>query len=231
MGAHAVTVVARSKRLLSRHLWSFPLALLSAVFFARLASEVREHRFLPFDSAVARVVQQARGRFDGVMLGFTWLGRGEVLLLLGTACSLILLTQKRTREVAFLATIGASALLLDLSLKLFFHRARPAAEQLYVILAPSSFSFPSGHALGSTAVLFALVVVARVEGARGARFVLLAVVAATSVLGVAASRVYFGVHFPSDVAAGICAGAALTSALTGWFYPRVLPGEETPAAE
>ena len=45
------------------------------------------------------------------------------------------------------------------------------------------------------------------------------------ILGVAASRVYFGVHYPSDVIGGMLAGAAWIAAVTGWFYPRLLPGE------
>ena len=47
------------------------------------------------------------------------------------------------------------------------------------------------------------------------------------VVGVALSRVYFGVHYPSDVIGGQLGAAAWVSALTGWFYPRLFPGEET----
>ena len=46
-------------------------------------------------------------------------------------------------------------------------------------------------------------------------------------LGVGISRVYFGVHFASDVVGGQLASIACVSALTGWFYPRLLPGEAT----
>jgi membrane-associated phospholipid phosphatase len=45
------------------------------------------------------------------------------------------------------------------------------------------------------------------------------------ILGVAASRVYFGVHFPSDIVGGQLGAAAWVAAATGWFYPRLLPNE------
>jgi membrane-associated phospholipid phosphatase len=57
------------------------------------------------------------------------------------------------------------------------------------------------------------------------------VAVALVVSGVALSRVYFGVHFASDVLGGQLAAAAWVSALTGWFYPRLLPGEEATVAE
>ena len=61
--------------------------------------------------------------------------------------------------------------------------------------------------------------------AGGKPLVLLHVSEFVVILGVAASRVYFGVHYPSDVIGGMLAGAAWIAAVTGWFYPRLLPGE------
>ena len=214
-----------------RHRWSVPCALLSAAFFGRLSSELRENELGPFDTAVASAVARTRGELDGPMLWLTRLGNGGSLLLLGAGCGLVLLTLRRQRETAFLAAIGAGTFILSVTLKLAFRRARPGESVLYMIHSPRSFSFPSGHALASTAVLFGLVVVARVMGLRGVRLSLLSGVAVVLVLGIASSRVYFGVHFPSDVLGGLLAGVAWVSAVTGWFYPRVLPGEATAASD
>jgi undecaprenyl-diphosphatase len=221
-----VSRAARAVGFVLRHRWSVPFSILATGFFAHLAAEMRENELKPFDALVATAVGHARGGFDGPMLWLTRLGEGESLLVVGASCAALLLALRRPREVVFLAVVGAGALALDAGLKLAFQRARPEASELYLIHTPSSFSFPSGHALASTAVLFALVVVARVVGVRGVYLVPLAATALLLVLGIATSRVYFGVHFPSDVLGGLLAGAAWVSTVTGWFYPRVLPGEE-----
>lgn len=211
---------------LSRHRWSLPLALSATGSFARLASELREGELQPFDASVAGWVVLARGQLDTPMLALTQLGNGTSLLLI-TVIAVALLTLKgRRREARFLAIGGVGTFLLTVLLKLAFRRPRPGVAALYVLTEPSSFSFPSGHALGSTGVLLSLIVVARLLGVRGWRWASLATTTALLLVGIATSRVYFGVHFPSDVVGGLLAGAAWVSALTGWFYPRLLPGEE-----
>lgn len=211
---------------LARHRWSLSLSLGSALFFGRLAFELRENRLAPFDAALSRALVGARGSFDRPMLWLTRLGEGESLLVVALSSGALLWAGKRRREAVFLATVGGGALALDALLKLIFHRGRPGPDELYLIHTPSSFSFPSGHALASSAVLFGLLVVVRVIGVRGAYLLPLGGGVTLLVLGIAASRVYFGVHFPSDVIGGLLAGGGWLSAVTGWFYPRVLPGEE-----
>lgn len=211
---------------LSRHRWSLPLALSAAGAFAHLASELGEGSIKPFDAEVASWVVLARGGLDTPMLALTRLGDGVTLTLIVVSVVALLTVKGRRREARFLAGAGIGTFLLTLLLKLAFRRPRPGSAALYLLTEPSSFSFPSGHALGSTGVLLSLVVVARLLGVRGWLWALAATTAALLVVGVATSRVYFGVHFPSDVLGGLLAGAAWVSAVTGWFYPRLLPGEE-----
>jgi len=138
--------------------------------------------------------------------------------------ALFLLRQRR--EAAFVATCGLAAAVLSAALKFLFQRARPDATIGYLIALPSSFSFPSGHAMSSACVAGSLAIVAFEKLPRPWRW--LAVVAALLyILGVGLSRIYLGVHYASDVLGGQLASAALVAATTGWFFPRLLPGEAT----
>ena len=214
-----------ARAFLARHRWSLPLSLVAAAFFARLASELQEGELGPFDIQASGLVARLRGQLDRPMLGLTWLGNGTSLLVI-TLISLALLTLKqRKREALFLLTASSGTLVLSALLKLAFHRPRPGADLLYLLTSPASFSFPSGHAFGSTGVLLSLLIVARALGLRSWYLIATTAVAIAVIVGIATSRVYFGVHFPSDVVGGMLAGSAWVSGITGWFYPRLLPGE------
>jgi undecaprenyl-diphosphatase len=208
-----------------RHRFSLPLSVLATLCFAELASELQEDELGPFDTNVSLHVQGFRGSADGVMIALTRAGAGLPMAAVGLLCFVLLLVRGRPRDAAFLAVAAGGTGVLNAALKLIFRRARPGGELLYLVDTPSSFSFPSGHAMGSTGVMLSLMILAHVMRVpallRGIVFVL----AAAFVVGVATSRVYLGVHFPSDVIGGQLAGAAWVSAVTGWFYPRLLPGE------
>jgi membrane protein DedA with SNARE-associated domain/membrane-associated phospholipid phosphatase len=103
------------------------------------------------------------------------------------------------------AAFGGAAVLAE-ALKTVFHRPRPTGAAAF--LHGTSFSFPSGHALGSL-VGFGMLTYLLVVGAlhsRGARIALVAGTAAL-VLAIGISRLYLGVHYFSDVVAGFAAGS------------------------
>jgi undecaprenyl-diphosphatase len=102
---------------------------------------------------------------------------------------------------------NAGGKLLELVLKSTVHRTRPLHASAYLNF--ESFSFPSGHTMGATICYFLLAFVLTESGAwRGTRQRLAYGVAAAIVVAVAFSRIYLGVHYPSDVLGGFAAGAA-----------------------
>jgi undecaprenyl-diphosphatase len=117
----------------------------------------------------------------------------------------LLVDEKRAAAVLVFASVGGGAL-LSILLKLMIDRARP---DLVPHLADAyTASFPSGHAMLSAVVYLTLgALLSRVEGAARVKiYVLTVAVFLTFVIGI--SRVYLGVHWPTDVLAGWCAGAA-----------------------
>jgi undecaprenyl-diphosphatase len=218
-------MMSRALGFVRRHPWSLSLSTLSALSFLRLAFELHEGELGAFDAALSLWFIEYRGELDGLMLALTHSGGAAGMTLLCVASVALLARAGARREARFIAACGLGAFFLSSGLKLLFGRARPDPSALYLIDVPGSFSFPSGHALGSTCVVGGLAVVA-VALLRDFRWrALIFAVALGYVLGVAASRVYFGVHFATDVMGGVLAGLAWVAAVTGWFYPRLLPGE------
>jgi undecaprenyl-diphosphatase len=111
-----------------------------------------------------------------------------------------------------LAIVMAGATLLDNGLKLAFHRVRP---EVFFGALPNTYSFPSGHALFNFCFYGALAVILASRERRPGLRVALWIAAALVVLGIGLSRIYLGVHYPSDVLAGFLAGGAWLSFVGG----------------
>ncbi|HYL36351.1 MAG TPA: phosphatase PAP2 family protein [Bryobacteraceae bacterium] len=118
---------------------------------------------------------------------------------------------RRRRRQAVLAALSLSgAIVLSSALKIAFPRARPAPY--FNLAVPPSSSFPSGHALESFCLYATLAwLFATVSGPFPAR--LAAWIAALAILFIGFSRLYLGLHYPTDVVAGYAAGAVWTALL------------------
>jgi undecaprenyl-diphosphatase len=125
------------------------------------------------------------------------------------------------RATLWLAVTILGALVLDLTLKYAFHRARPTP---FFVALPRTYSFPSGHALFSFCFygVLAGLLMGRIRS-RLAR-VLIWMAAAILVAAIGFSRIYLGVHYPSDVIAGYLAASLWVSTLLTLDHMRMRRG-------
>ena len=154
---------------------------------------------------------------------FSWLGSGFTIYPVALVASLALYRRGRRAEGLAIAISTAGAVALYNVDKALVGRHRPPLHHLQVV---HGFSFPSGHATQTTALTVALLIV--LLAGRPSRRIAVAAIAAGCVLvsGVAFSRVYLAVHYPSDVVAGILLGASW-AALARWLIRRGLTGAES----
>jgi membrane-associated phospholipid phosphatase len=168
---------------------------------------------LRLDEAVLHAVASRRtGVWDRMALQATALGNVTTLAVLVFWASVLFWAAGRRLAVVGLVVASVGGRLLNEGLKLLFDRARP--EILEWGAPVTSASFPSAHAMSGAIVYGALaylVAEAPGPGSSAARRVAIWSVTIVIVLAIATSRVLLGVHYPSDAAAGILAGAIWTA--------------------
>jgi len=147
---------------------------------------------------------------------------GDVWLL--TIVSLLTVTAlafRSRRAAIFVASSVLGAAIIHYALKVLAARPRPSFDPVY---EPGGWSFPSGHSMATFCffVALALVVPARFTRARLAVFVMVAVT--IGIVGL--TRIYLGVHYPTDVLAGWVIGLAWVALLHSW-YRREQPDDAT----
>ena len=193
----------------------FAALLLPLLGFIELADEVSDGDPLPFDEPVLLFAAEvARDGFDRVFLFFSAIGYShgvvpfDILLVLGLAVA------RRFRDSVFAAVALGGSALLNLATKQLFARERPT---LWESIAPeSNYSFPSGHAMGS--MTLAMVLLALTWRTRLRWWVVAAMLVFVPMVGL--SRIYLGVHYPSDILAGWAAAAAWVIGVYAMFFGR-----------
>jgi undecaprenyl-diphosphatase len=190
--------------------------------FGWLAEEMLEGDTQQFDAFVRTAVHQlATPGLTRLMQVCSFLGSVAAVtaMCLVVICVSIYFRHARTAALLAITMLGVAA--LDVALKLAFHRPRPVA---FFGATPSSYSFPSGHALGSLCFygILAAILAARVRGWGAKCCVWMAAAVLVGMIGF--SRVYLGVHYPSDVIAGYCAAAVWVGAV-GFLDRSLRTGE------
>lgn len=174
--------------------------------FAELVDEVREGEPFEFDEPLLLFARgMASEGFDRIFLLASELGYAWGVVPVDVGLVVVLALRRRVREGLFAGLALGGSALLNIATKQFFARERPT---LWDSIAPeATYSFPSGHAMGS--MTLAWVVVLLTWRTRWRVPVLIVAVPFTVLVGL--SRIYLGVHFPSDILAGWTAASVWTA--------------------
>lgn len=189
-----------------RTLIAFGIAFASVIAFAHIAREVVEGETSVFDNEVALAIHGLDNSvMEVAMRGFTFMGSAFAVI----PCALVVLVwsvrRKEYRAGVVLVIVLVMTEALNVVLKNTFGRARPTLFQEIDTL--HSYSFPSGHAMAAVATygMMGFVVARLAPGHR--RLLLITLPAFIFMIGF--SRVFLGVHWPTDVLAGDAAGGFL----------------------
>jgi membrane-associated phospholipid phosphatase len=196
-------------RFLRKHAWRmvlwFACLLLPLWGFAALVGEVHEKKVFPFDAPILTMLHAvATPTLDHFFVLMTRLGYSWGVVPLDVILLLLFVLLRRFRDALFfgLAVIGSGV--LNIVAKNHFARMRP---DLWLSITPeTTYSFPSGHAMGSATLGVAVILLCWPTRWRWP----VTIVSLIFVLLVGVSRVYLGVHYPSDILAGWTAAIAWT---------------------
>jgi undecaprenyl-diphosphatase len=180
----------------------FPGVLLGVCFplsvFIVLASHVwHQGKGFVWDVPVlTHVHATANPMLDQLALTLTPLGIGWGILPTLTILGGMLIYQRRWRSLLYLIVMPLGSALLNRALKLYFHRERP---HLWEVFTPDlSYAFPSGHAMGSASLVMVCLVLAWNTPWRW----LVLPIGSLYLLLIGWTRIYLGMHYPSDILAG-----------------------------
>ena len=189
------------------------------VVFGVLAEGVRAQEASALDAWASPFFHSmASPTMDVVMNGATFLGSDLTLVPLLIVVVAYLVWRGHRREALFMVLAYGGSVVANGTMKLFFHRPRPALPWANVL---PDFSFPSGHSMESMAFYLALALVMwRLRGARWGTVATVAALALSVLVGI--SRIYLGYHYLTDVVGGFAAAILWLAIVVAVFRGHAL---------
>jgi len=180
------------------------VAALALILFVWLAREVTRGDALRLDTPIRNAVHaRSSPPLTAIMRGVSLFGSEVILVPLGAILVWRLVAAKRRRAAVVFAVAALGAEALDQIMKLLFYRPRP--EPFFGLASPVTHSFPSGHAMVSCCFFGVLAVILAARQPSRLKRIAIFAAAALLVALMGFSRVYLGLHYPSDVLAGYAA--------------------------
>lgn len=207
---------------MKRFLAAFMLCIGLSIGFSYIATAISNQSIEHFDTSIIHFVQGMEAPWlTAILKVFTWIGSEYAVALITVIAFFLLFFTFRYRQQAFLlvVTIAGTAILNTL-LKLYFKRERP---ELHRIMDATGFSFPSGHTMMAFSLYTILAYIAWRNVKTKMSRLLLILSAGLMILLIAGSRIYLGVHYPSDIVGGIFASAfwlTIVIAVYGFYRKR-----------
>ncbi|CAM3870404.1 phosphatase PAP2 family protein [Cohnella lubricantis] len=195
---------------------SIILSILSLVGFGWAAYAVDQDRMKAFDDYFIRHVQGLETEtLTKLLKAVTYIGTTvPVIVIMLIVIAILLATKRLWKESLFLVWVMLGEKLLNDAVKSWFARPRPTIHRL---VEETDFSFPSGHAMASICLYGALLYFTWRFSSRRSGRIAAGVIAAAIVLLIGGSRIYLGVHYPSDVLGGYLLGGFWLAASAGIF--------------
>ena len=191
------------------YLLSLAVGLILAVFtlngFVELLEQLKENELGHFDDSVSEYVQGFRSsELTSLATGLTDFGDVFGYLTMIVLLSGFFFFRYRNWKFSLQVTTALLlAIIVNLVLKRWINRPRPAGDHLVEVM---TLSFPSGHAMSAMAFYGFLVYLAWRYADRGWLKIALTLLCVSVILGIGISRIYLGVHYPSDIVAGYLGG-------------------------
>jgi undecaprenyl-diphosphatase len=208
----------RSYLELLRARWTLLAALGTAGIgiFVKLTSELAEGELDTIDNSIlAHVISLRTPSFNGVSVDLTALGSVTVLTLIVTLSVMLFALGRHWGSVSqlLIATLGGA--LGSTVLKRLMERPRPPEVGRLVHVV--SYSYPSGHSLASATIYLTLAILAarRLKYPAAQKLVIVFAIALATAVGM--SRAYIGVHWPSDILAGLSLGGGWALLVSSFF--------------
>ncbi|HEY6176064.1 MAG TPA: phosphatase PAP2 family protein [Kofleriaceae bacterium] len=181
----------------------FGLAIVASVAFAVIAAAMRRGALDPLDTSLELAMHRLDSPLADAVLRTATLIGSNIVALPAVAVAIALAIHRRQRVVAVVLAIDTAVVIAAYSLlKVMFSRERPRLFDKVAL--PTDYSFPSGHSMTAMGIygVIAAALIAMFPAAR--RPVIIAAVLLIAAIGL--SRIYLGVHWPSDVLGGLLGG-------------------------